>query len=149
MTIAKGPQVFPRAEYLRRLQAVKHEMARRDLQVLVVTFDRNINYLTGYTARSAYVPQGLVVSAHTEEPTFVLRLMDAPAAIHLTFLERDSIIGYPESLIGNPDSDGYDAIIDFLHEKGLAQGGIGLELGQLPARSAEKFKARIPIRPLR
>ncbi|MGY4157910.1 ectoine hydrolase [Bradyrhizobium sp. USDA 4461] len=144
MAISKGPQVFPRSEYLRRLNTVKAEMARRDIDGLVVTLDRNINYLTGYTARSAYVPQGLVVSIHKEEPMFILRRQDTPAAIHLTFLERRSIRGYPEELIGNPERDGFDAIIDFLHEAGLAKRGVGLELGQLPAQSAEKFKARLP-----
>lgn len=144
MSISKGPQVFPRREYLRRLTAVKAEMVKRELEVLVVTFDRSINYLTGYTARSAYVPQALVISVHEEEPTLILRLMDVPAGIHLTFLERNKIVGYPESLVGNPEKDGYDAVIDFLHEANLANGGVGLEMGQLPARAAETFKRRLP-----
>lgn len=144
MTISKGPQVFPRTEYLRRLAAVKSEMVKREIEALVITFDRSINYLTGYTARSAYVPQALVISVHEEEPTFILRLMDVPAAIHLTFLERNRIIGYPEALIGNPEKDGYDAVVDFLRQANFATRGIGLELGQLPARAANNFQARLP-----
>ncbi|MDH2356485.1 ectoine hydrolase [Bradyrhizobium sp. JR4.1] len=144
MTVSKGPQVFPRTEYLRRLAAVKAEMVKRDIEALVITFDRSINYLTGYTARSAYVPQALVVSVHEEEPSLVLRLMDVPAGIHLTFLERNKIIGYPESLVGNPEKDGYDAVIDFLQEAKLTDRGVGLEMGQLPARAAENFKRRLP-----
>jgi len=144
MTVSKGPQVFPRTEYLRRLAAVKAEMVKRDIETLVVTFDRSINYLTGYTARSAYVPQALVVSVHEEEPSLILRLMDVPAGIHLTFLERNKIIGYPESLVGNPEKDGYDAVIDFLQEAKLTDRGVGLEMGQLPARAAENFKKRLP-----
>lgn len=144
MTISKGLQVFPRTEYLRRLAAVKSEMVKRDIETLVVTFDRSINYLTGYTARSAYVPQALVVSVHEEEPSLILRLMDVPAGIHLTFLERNKIIGYPESLVGNPEKDGYDAVIDFLQESNLTNRGVGLEMGQLPARAAENFKKRLP-----
>jgi len=144
MTVSKGPQVFPRMEYLRRLAAVKAEMVKRDIETLVVTFDRSINYLTGYTARSAYVPQALVVSVHEEEPSLILRLMDVPAGIHLTFLERNKIIGYPESLVGNPEKDGYDAVVDFLREANLTDRGVGLEMGQLPARAAENFKRRLP-----
>src|SRR5206468_12168337 len=87
-TISKGPQAFPRTEFLRRLAAVKLEMARRDIDALVVSDINNITYLTGYTALSGYVPQGLVVSIHEEEPTFILRRMDAPAAIHQTFMGR-------------------------------------------------------------
>lgn len=144
MSISKGPQVFPRTEYLRRIAAVKAEMVKREVEALVVTFDRSINYLTGYTARSAYVPQALVISAQEEEPTLILRLMDVPAGIHLTFLERNKIIGYPESLVGNPEKDGYDAVIDFLQKANLTNRGVGLEMGQLPARAAEIFKKRLP-----
>lgn len=143
MTVSKGQEVFPRTEYLRRLSAVKSEMAKRDLEAVVLTFDRSINYLTGYTSRSAYVPQALVVSIHEEEPTIILRRMDAPAAIHLTFLKRDRIIGYPEALIGNPERDGYDAIADFVLEAGLAGRSVGLELGLLTVRAAEKLKSRL------
>src|SRR5206468_7277416 len=142
--VSKGAQAFPRAEYLRRLAAVKAEMGRRDIDALFVSDPYNITYLTGYTAMSAYVPQGLVVSIHEEEPTFILRRMDAPAAIHQTFMEHDKIIGYPEDLVGNPDMDGYDTVIDFLHEIGVANRGVGVELGNLPAQTAEKFKTRLP-----
>ncbi|WP_050384980.1 M24 family metallopeptidase [Bradyrhizobium pachyrhizi] len=143
MAISKAPQSFPRTEYLRRLAAVKSEMARRDITALVIPTSSNITYLTGYTARSAYVPQALIVSNHQEEPTFILRKMDAHAALHQTFLERDKVVGYPEALVGNPDKDGFDSIIDFLHDVGVANGGVGLELGELPAYSAQKFKARL------
>lgn len=144
MPINKGPQAFPRTEYIRRLTAVKSEMARSDVDALIVSHSPNITYLTGYTARSAYVPQGLVVSMDKEEPTFILRRMDAPAAIHQAFLERDNIIGYSEGLIGNPESDGFDAIIDVLREVGLENKSLGLELGHLSAQTAEKFKRNMP-----
>lgn len=144
MTISKGPQAFPRTEYMRRLAAVKLEMARRDIDAVVVNDSSNITYLTGYTAQSGYVPQALLVSIHEKEPTFILRRQDAPAAIHQTFLERGKVIGYPEHYIDNPDNDGFDVMIDFLHELGLANRGVGLELNHLPAQSAEKFKVRLP-----
>jgi len=76
--INKCVQAFPRSEYMRRLAAVKEEMARRDLRTLVVTDDSNVAYLLGYTAQSGYVPQGVIVSADRGEPTFLLRRQDAP-----------------------------------------------------------------------
>lgn len=144
MTINKAHQMFPRSEYLRRLAAVKSEMARRQIDALVVSFDRNMNYLTGYTARSGYIPQGLVVLIHEEEPTIILRKMDAPAAHHQTFLSRDKVVGYPESLIGSRQKDGYDAIIDFVQEAGAANRGVGLEFGNLPPPAVDKFRSRLP-----
>ncbi|MBY3524332.1 aminopeptidase P family protein [Rhizobium laguerreae] len=143
MRISKAPPAFPRDEYLRRLTLVKSEMARRDVEALVVSDQHNITYLTGYTARSAYVPQALVVLATEEEPVFILRRMDAPAAMHQCFMERDKIIAYPEELIAHPDKDGYDAIIDYVQEAGFADKRIGIEEFSLSTLTAEKFKRRL------
>ncbi|WIW50255.1 Xaa-Pro peptidase family protein (plasmid) [Bradyrhizobium sp. 62B] len=142
MTMPKASQAFPRAEYLRRLAAVKSEMQKREVDVLVVTTPANITYLSGYTSKSGYVPQGLVVSSKEEEPTFITRRMDGPAAIHQMFIDRDHVIGYPEELIANPDRDGYDAIIDFILDHESSRGSIGLETKFLPALTVEKFKSR-------
>lgn len=142
MAMPKGAQAFPRSEYLRRLTAVKTEMERREIDVLVVTAPANITYLSGYTSKSGYVPQGLVVSLDDEEPTFITRRMDGPAAIHQMFIDRSRVIGYPESLIANPHLDGYDAIIDFILDKLVGRKSIGLETKLLPWLAVEKFKSR-------
>lgn len=143
MTINRGLQAFPRNEYLRRISLVKSEMARRGVDALVVSDQHNITYLTGYTARSAYVPQGLVVAANEEEPVFILRCMDAPAAIHQCFMHRDNIIPYPEELIANPHVDGYDAIVEYLQAAGFAARAIGLEQQKLSSPTVEKFCRRL------
>lgn len=142
MAMPKASQPFPRSEYLRRLAAVKSEMKRREVEVVIVTTPANITYLSGYTSKSGYVPQGLIVSLNDEEPTFITRRMDAPAAIHQMFFDRANVIGYPEALIANPERDGYDAIIEFILDKGLGRKGIGLEVKFLPALTVEKFKSR-------
>lgn len=142
MSMPKGSQAFPRSEYLRRVSAVKAEMEQRQVDALVVTTPANITYLSGYTSKSGYVPQALVVSAKDEEPTFVTRRMDAPAAIHQMFVDRTRVIGYPEALVANPERDGYDAIIDFILDEGLGNQGIGLEIKFLPAVTVEKFSSR-------
>ncbi len=144
MPISKGPQIFPKAEFLRRLSAVKSEMTRREIDALVVFNTHNITYLTGYTTPSGYVPEGLIVSLDKEEPIFILRQMDAPAAIHQTFMSRENILAYPEALIGTPEKDGYDAIIDFLHHNGFQNRGIGFELGELRFQAVTKVRMRLP-----
>lgn len=143
MSMPKGPQAFPRNEYLRRLSAVKAEMERREVDALVVTIPANITYLSGYTSKSGYVPQALIVSASDEEPAFVTRRIDAPAAIHQMFVDRSQVIGYPETFIANPERDGYDAIIDFILDKTLSDKGIGLEVEFLPTMTVEKFRSRV------
>ncbi|XSC42610.1 M24 family metallopeptidase [Bradyrhizobium sp. RDT10] len=143
MTISKAPQAFPRTEYLRRLATVKSEMARRDIDALVVTSWANITYLTGNLTRM-FSLHALVVSICEEEPTLIVRRMDVPGCIHQTFMERGKVIGYPETLVGKPDKNGFDAVIDFLHELGLANRGLGIELGILSSQALEKFKTRLP-----
>ncbi|MCW1750219.1 MULTISPECIES: M24 family metallopeptidase [Rhizobium] len=144
MTMPKGPQAFPRDEYLRRLAAVKTEMERREVTSLVITSPAEITYLSGYTAKSAYIPQGLIISLKDEEPTFLTRRMDAPAAVHQTFMDRSRVIGYPEALIADPDKDGFDALIDFLRDNGPGGGKVALENKNLSTKLIERFKARIP-----
>ncbi|MCP1909571.1 Xaa-Pro aminopeptidase [Bradyrhizobium elkanii] len=143
MTIGKAPQAFPRAEYLRRLAAVKAEMARRDIDGLIITSAANIGYLTGNRTR-LFALHALVVSMSKEEPTLVVRGMDAAGCFHQAFLVRSNVIGYSESFIGKPDTNGYDAVIDFLHEAGLANRSLGLEHALLSAHAIEKFKGRLP-----
>ncbi|ANW02985.1 M24 family metallopeptidase [Bradyrhizobium icense] len=144
MAMPKGPQAFPRTEYLRRLSAVKAEMKRQEIEVLIVTVSSNITYLSGYTARSGYVPQGLIVCLKDEEPCFIVRRCDAPSAKYEMFIDNSRIIGYPESLVGNREMDGFDAVSDFLRDNGLASTGVGLEMKFLPHRSIGKFKAKMP-----
>ncbi|MGR9161668.1 M24 family metallopeptidase [Rhizobium leguminosarum] len=141
MPIPQGKQAFPRGEYLRRLEAVKKKMGERGVDILVVTEPANITYLSGYTALSAYVPQAMLISINHEEPTFILRRMDAPAAIHQSFFSRSQIIGYSEALVGQSDRDGYDAIIDHLLE--VDAKWIGLEESHLSAQVVGKFSNRI------
>lgn len=144
MTMPKGPQAFPRAEYLRRLALVKTKMEQREVTSLLITSPADITYLCGYTAKSAYIPQGLVISLKDEEPTFLTRRMDAPAAVHQTFMERDRVIGYPEALIADPDKDGFDALINFLRDDGLGGGRLALENNLLSAKLIDRFQAGAP-----
>lgn len=153
MTLSKAPQAFPRTEYLRRLAGVKAEMGRRDVDTLLVTNTANINYLTGNPAR-IYSTHALVVSIHEEEPTLLVRPVDLSGAIHTTFLKPDNVIGYSEALVTQPGNDAFDAMIDLLSERRLANHGVGLEMGYvtsstlptqyLSASTIEKFKARLP-----
>jgi len=141
--IAKGPQAFPRAEHLRRLEAVKAEMSRAGMDTLLVFSEANITYLAGgFICRNPH-PKVLVISLRDEEPAYILRGMDVTAAMHVTFLSRENIIGYPDDLIGRADRDGFDKVLDFLHDSDLAKGRIGLELSHIPPGTSEKFKSRL------
>ncbi len=139
----RGPQAFPRTEYLRRLANVKAAMTRRDIRALLVNDPANITYLTGYTALSAYVPQGLIVDLEEEEPFFIVRKMDAPAAIYQTFLDRGRVLGYPEDLVANTTRNGFDVIVEHLAETGATKGRIGLEFGSISHAAINQLSAKL------
>lgn len=151
MSISKAPQAFPKTEYLRRLAAVKSEMARREIEALVVTSWANITYLTGNRTRMFSV-HALVVSIRDEEPALIVRGLDVIGCIHQTFLDPSRVVSYSDDYVGRADRSGFDAVIDFLHEAGLASRGVGIEFsggggttgGALPVQAAEKFRARLP-----
>lgn len=143
MPITRGPQAFPRTEYLRRLANVKAAMTQRSLRALLVNDPANITYLTGYTAHSAYVPQGLIVDLEAEEPFFIVRKMDAPAGIYQTFLDRSRVLGYPEDLVANTSRNGFDVIVEHLAETGAATGKIGLEYGSLSHAAISQLSGKL------
>lgn len=145
MPITRGPQAFPRTEYMRRLANVKAEMRKRGLAALLVNDPANIAYLTGYTAHSAYVPQGLIVDLDQEEPFFIVRKMDAPAGIYQTFLDRARVLGYPEDLVANKARNGFDVIIEHLNETGAAKGRIGLEYGSLSHAALGQLSGKLEV----
>ncbi|MER9402262.1 Xaa-Pro peptidase family protein [Mesorhizobium sp. M0615] len=142
MAVVKGPQVFPRPEYLRRLAAVKVKMAERDIEAVVITESAHITYLTG--SISPPDARGLIIFESREEPVFILRWLDVALTEQETFLDRDNILAYSEEFVGGPDTNGYDAVIDFLLDQGLSKASIGLELSDLTVASFEKFKTRLP-----
>ncbi|WP_247477866.1 aminopeptidase P family N-terminal domain-containing protein [Bradyrhizobium sp. 169] len=67
---------FERAEFLTRLAAVMREMAKRGIDILLLSEPPNQNYLTGYDAYSFYTPQMVIVALNHDEPIWIGRFMD-------------------------------------------------------------------------
>ncbi|MBB4303218.1 Xaa-Pro aminopeptidase [Rhodobium orientis] len=139
MTLTKGPQAFTRREYARRLAATKAAMEKAGLDALFITDHANLVWLSGFTAESAYVEQSLVVDPGADEPLLCVRAMDAPAAIHESYLDRDKIVAFPEHLVANPQRNGYDHMVDRMRECGLSGGRIGVEFGTLSFVAAKQL----------
>ncbi|WP_352652928.1 Xaa-Pro peptidase family protein [Mesorhizobium sp. M0162] len=127
---------------MRRLTAVKTKMTERNITAVMITESPHITYLTGAIAPCDL--RGLIVLLSQEEPVFILRWLDVAVAVQEAYLDRDNIISYSEEFVGNPNINGYDAVIDFLLELGLGKAAIGLELCNLTVNSVEKFKTRLP-----
>ena len=134
--IKKDTTPFTQEEYEKRIASVIATMAERGVDTLVVMDAADIIYLTGYLGDSAYVAQAFVLTNNGDAKLY-LRDMDVAGAWHTSWLPCDSVIGYPEHLIGCKDgADGYGFILDRLP----AAGGIGLALDSMPHRIAKRFE---------
>jgi Xaa-Pro dipeptidase/ectoine hydrolase len=120
--------IFTKEEYNSRLIAIKQQMNKRALEILIITDPSNMNYTTGYDGYSFYVPQGVIISLDYEEPIWFGRMQDSKGAKVTTFLKEENILGYPEDLIQDPPQHPYDYVTDFLKTKNWANKNIGVEM---------------------
>ncbi len=117
---------FAREEFDARLDSVRNEMARRDLDVLVIGDPNNHNWLTGYDAWSFYTPQ-IVVVQHDVGPIWMGRKMDAGAAKFTTYLTDEQVRPYPEDCVQRAGTHPMEVLGGYLHEMGLDGKVVGYE----------------------
>jgi ectoine hydrolase len=122
------PFPFEHSEYRRRLKLVRAEMARRGLDLLIVTDIANQHYLTAYDGWSFYTPQIVVVPLEDEEPYWIGRAMDAAGGKLTAWMKADHVIGFPETYVQQTDRHPMDWIAEWLRTKGYGKRRIGVEL---------------------
>ncbi|UCI31971.1 M24 family metallopeptidase [Mesorhizobium sp. B4-1-4] len=128
-TIMEKQQLFERTEFLARLAAVKDEMARRGIDVLLISEPPNMNYLTGYDAYSYYVPQFVIVSLNGDEPIWIGRFMDRVSAVMTTYLADDNVRSYPDKYVQSATFSAYDVMAETVKQIGGEKARIGAEMG--------------------
>ncbi len=119
---------FERSEYAERLARVRKEMARRDLELLIVNDVANQHYLTAYDGWSFYTPQMVVVPIEDEEPVWIGRMMDAAGGRLTAWMKPQNIVGFPEDHVQQPDRHPMDWIAGWLENRGWGRRRIGIEL---------------------
>ncbi len=118
---------FSLAEYQHRLARTRDEMARRGLDLLIVSDPSNMAWLTGYEGWSFYVHQAVIVPMEGE-PFWWGRGMDAQGALRTVWMAPDHVLGYADYLVQNPDGHPMTNLAAQLDEWGLLKGRIGVEL---------------------
>lgn len=119
---------FERAEFAARVAAVKKEMAKRRIDILLLSEPPNQNYVTGYNAFSFYTPQMVIVALNHDEPIWVGRFMDRISALMTTYLADGNIRAYPDRYVQSTLSP-YDFVADVAKELGGEKAKIGVEMG--------------------
>ncbi len=118
---------FSREEYEARLQKVRSEMARRGLDLLVVTDPSNMNWLTGYDGWSFYVHQAVAVT-FSDDPMWFGRGQDAAGARRTVWMGEDRIDGYPDHYVQSTERHPMDLLAARLADQGHATARIGVEM---------------------
>jgi ectoine hydrolase len=121
------PLPFARSEYQVRLQRVREEMSRRELDVLIVNDVANQHYLTAYDGWSFYTPQ-LVVVPMSGEPVWIGRNMDAAGGRLTAWMEPENVVGYPEDYVQSTVCHPMDWIGQWIARAGWGSSRIGIEL---------------------
>ncbi|MCK1269125.1 M24 family metallopeptidase [Bradyrhizobium sp. 49] len=120
---------FERAEFDERVAAVKKKMAKRGVDILLVSEPPNLNYLTGYDAYSFYTPQMAIVALNHAEPIFITRFMDRISAKLTTYLSEDDIRPFPDEYVNSRTLSAYDFVAEVVKEIGGERACIGVEMG--------------------
>ncbi|MGN6772438.1 MAG: M24 family metallopeptidase [Rhizobiaceae bacterium] len=140
------PLPFERGEYRRRLQAIREEMARRGLDLLIVNDVANQHYITGYDGWSFYTPQMVLVSLADEEPVWIGRAMDAAGGVLTAWMKPENVVGFPEDHVQQSDHHPMDWIAGWIGKKGWGRGNIGIEMEAYyySAKAHERLTAGLP-----
>lgn len=121
------PLPFERDEYTARLRATRAEMARRDLELLIVSDIANQYDLTGYDGWSFYLPQLVLVPLEDKEPVWIGRAMDAAGGKLTAWMKPENIIGFPETYVHRADRHPMDWMAEWIAAKGWGNRRIGIE----------------------
>lgn len=119
---------FALSEYKARLHAIRTEMARRNLDLLIVNDVANQHYITGYDGWSFYTPQVVLVPITDDEPVWIGRAMDAAGGLLTAWMKPENVVGFPEDHVQRVDRHPMDWIAAWIARKGWGSGNIGIEL---------------------
>ncbi|MCX7567532.1 M24 family metallopeptidase [Sulfitobacter sp. F26169L] len=119
---------FTTAEYQRRIAKTRAAMTTKGYDAIFVSDPSNMSWLTGYDGWSFYVFQGVILTLEGD-PLWWGRAMDALGARRTVFMDNDdSIRGYDDTFVQNPDKHPMQELADLLAEVGLENATIGVEM---------------------
>lgn len=118
---------FELSEYQNRLTLVQSAMAKRKLDVLLVTDPSNMAWLTGYDGWSFYTHQCVIVLPD-RSPIWFGRGMDRAGALRTVYMDEADIIGYEDHYVQSPDRHPMDVLSAIIDDKGWSRDYIGVEM---------------------
>ena len=129
-----GP-AFPESEHRERLERARENLRQAGINGCVCVAPEHLYYIGGYDAHTHFSEQGLVFTTGDDEPTLVIRDVDAPLAQETSWVRDVRTYHY------GADSPA-EVIASVAEEKGILGGKIGTDLQSyaLTAAYAQKLK---------
>lgn len=118
---------FSPAEYSRRLELVRAEMAKRGLDALFVTDPSNQAWLTGYDGWSFYVHQGVIVLPDAD-PVWWGRNQDTNGALRTVWMGPENVRWYADGFVQSTERHPMQDLAKHLAAAGVEAGRIGVEM---------------------
>ncbi|MGI9410813.1 MAG: ectoine hydrolase DoeA [Hyphomicrobiaceae bacterium] len=118
---------FSREEYAARIAKTRQAMARRGVELIIVSDPSNMAWLTGYDGWSFYVHQAAVLALEGE-PVWFGRGQDANGAVRTSFMAHDNIIGYPDHYVQSVERHPMDYLASQIEQRGWSKKCIGVEM---------------------
>lgn len=118
---------FPDTEYWDRIEKTRAAMEAYGIELLIVSDPSNIAWLSGYDGWTFYVHQAVILGMEGE-PIWWGRGIDVAGALRTVFMEEDSIFGYEDSYVQNPDKHPMEDLARIIDGMGWGRAKIGLEM---------------------
>ncbi len=119
---------FSHGEYWSRIARTRAEMELRGIDLLIISDPSNMAWISGYDGWSFYVHQAVLLGAEGE-PVWWGRGMDMAGALRTVFMdETDSVIGYDDSYVQNPQKHPMEALAALILDRGWSEARIGVEM---------------------
>ena len=129
MSGAEYPE-FDKAEYLERYRRLRLEMDESGLDAILVTNELNNRYFAGFLGKvftlGHYYFFALLPRDESLEPTFLCAKGFSIAAT--SWIGDKRFWDWPKNFYASQHSPGVAALAEVIHEKGLSQSTIGMEL---------------------
>ena len=119
---------FTDAEYWARIARTRTEMELRGIDLMIISDPSNMSWLSGYDGWTFYVHQAVLLPMEGE-PVWWGRDMDAAGALRTVFMTgSDSIVGYDDTYVQNPQKHPMEALHYLIVDRGWNTGWIGVEM---------------------
>ncbi|SFC69484.1 ectoine hydrolase DoeA [Tropicimonas isoalkanivorans] len=143
--LQRTPERFTDDEYEARVIQTRAEMARRGLDLLIISDPSNMAWIAGYGGWSFYVHQCVLIGPDGP-PIWFGRSQDANGAYRTVWMSEHYVIGYPDNYVQSTDRHPMDYLCAQLTDMGWHRGTVGVEMDNYwySARAHDRLQHGLP-----